>query len=122
MPRPRDSIRALDHPAPVGTIRCDRGDPTVMWMSGEVDRNLTRQLRGHLTSAELEAVDVIDLGEVTFADSGLLSVVAIVELERRGARAPLQVRGASAMVKVMLGISNLSPRVQFVDDTVHTGD
>jgi len=110
--RPRadpDSPDALGH----GTITIAADDPGTLYLNGEIDLNATRRFRTTYSPEDLRAVDLVDLSGVSFADSGVISVVAVVLLERPADRPRLRIRGATEMLTFVLGVSGISPQVDF---------
>lgn len=96
---------------PHGRIWLDGADPTTLRMSGDVDQPVVVAAQHAITPAELAAVDVIDLGPVTFVDSSLISLVATLVLDRPAGRERLRVQDVPELALVVLEISGLLPLV-----------
>ncbi len=112
--RPRDDSDSPDSPGH-GTITIHPDDPGTLYLDGEIDLNVTRRFRNAYSPQVLRTIDLIDLGGVSFADSGVISVVAVVLLERSDDRPRLRIRGASEMLTFVLGISGITPQVDYVE-------
>lgn len=109
----RDAAPADD--APTGRVWIDEQDPRVLRLAGEVDQPVVRRARERITDHDLGLVDVVDLAEVTFVDSSLISLVANLTLGRRPDAEPLTLRRVPELARFVMDVSGLTSAVKILD-------
>jgi ABC-type transporter Mla MlaB component len=102
-------------PPGAGRVWIDPLTPDVLWMAGEVDLPVVRAGGDALTADDLNAVDVVDLTEVTFIDSSVVALLANLLLRRPPTASPLVVRNPPDLALVILEISGLLSAIELVD-------
>ena len=98
-----------------GRVWIDELDPRVLRLAGEVDQPVVQRARERITDRDLEHVDVVDLDEVTFVDSSLISLVANLTLGRRPDSEPLTLRRVPELARFVMDVSGLTSAVKIVD-------
>ena len=110
-----DHGAAPEEDAPTGRVWIDELDHRVLRLAGEVDQPVVRRARERITDRDLEHVDVVDLDEVTFVDSSLISLVANLTLGRRPDSEPLTLRRVPELARFVMDVSGLTSAVKIVD-------
>lgn len=103
-----------------GHVWVDDADPALLRMRGEVDVAVVEDLRDRLgavsargtdLAAVLPGVRVVDMSEVTFADSSAVGLLAGLVMALQPERASLTVRGIGPAVETLLEVTGLLPHL-----------
>lgn len=103
-----------------GEVWVDPADPALLRMRGEVDVAVVEELRDRLgaqsargtdLAAVLPRVRVVDMSEVTFADSSAVGLLAGLVMALQPGDGPLAVRGVGPMLETLLEVTGLLPHL-----------